>query len=301
MRPILVTGAHRSGTTWVGRTICYHPETIYVHEPFNLNRHHPQNPFTRWYEAVDESTAPQVMEYIRESLLQRHSRFRDFRRRLHLYRWRDVSRRHRIYRGVRAGLWRPVMKDPLALLSSEWLHETFGMDVIIVIRHPAAFASSVLRFGWEHPFEDFQSQPHLMKGLLARFRREIAEYARVRHPPLDQMILLWRILHHAIRRYQAEHPDWLFVRHKDLSVRPRSAFEQVFKHVGLSYGDDIRRRIRDDTKPENTNHEKGVFDTKRSSAENIWIWKDRLSREEQDRIREGTVDIAQHFYDDEDW
>ncbi|HUH21151.1 MAG TPA: hypothetical protein VLZ09_04715, partial [Gaiellaceae bacterium] len=34
-RPILVTGAHRSGTTWVGKMLALAPGVGYVHEPFN--------------------------------------------------------------------------------------------------------------------------------------------------------------------------------------------------------------------------------------------------------------------------
>ena len=36
IRPILVTGAHRSGSTWVGRMIATSPRVTYLHEPFNL-------------------------------------------------------------------------------------------------------------------------------------------------------------------------------------------------------------------------------------------------------------------------
>ena len=36
-RHVLVTGAHRSGTTWVGRTLAHHPSCVYVHEPFNVS------------------------------------------------------------------------------------------------------------------------------------------------------------------------------------------------------------------------------------------------------------------------
>jgi len=34
-KPILVTGAHRSGTTWVGKMLALPPGVAYVHEPFS--------------------------------------------------------------------------------------------------------------------------------------------------------------------------------------------------------------------------------------------------------------------------
>jgi hypothetical protein len=38
---VLVTGAHRSGTTGVGRTLAHHPSLVYVHEPFNVSTPNP--------------------------------------------------------------------------------------------------------------------------------------------------------------------------------------------------------------------------------------------------------------------
>ena len=34
-RPILVTGAHRSGTTWIGKMLALAPGVGYIHEPFS--------------------------------------------------------------------------------------------------------------------------------------------------------------------------------------------------------------------------------------------------------------------------
>lgn len=35
--PILVTGIHRSGTTWVGKMLAAGAHTAYVSEPLNIN------------------------------------------------------------------------------------------------------------------------------------------------------------------------------------------------------------------------------------------------------------------------
>src|SRR5262249_44032191 len=34
-RAILVTGSHRSGSTWLGRVLSAAPDVVYVHEPFS--------------------------------------------------------------------------------------------------------------------------------------------------------------------------------------------------------------------------------------------------------------------------
>ena len=35
MQPVLISGSHRSGTTWVGMILDKAPGTFYIHEPFN--------------------------------------------------------------------------------------------------------------------------------------------------------------------------------------------------------------------------------------------------------------------------
>jgi hypothetical protein len=34
--PILVTGAHRTGTTWVGKMLAASPQVAYISEPLNV-------------------------------------------------------------------------------------------------------------------------------------------------------------------------------------------------------------------------------------------------------------------------
>jgi hypothetical protein len=49
--PILVTGAHRTGTTWVGKMLAANPRTAYISEPLNL-LHRPgvlRPPVQYWY------------------------------------------------------------------------------------------------------------------------------------------------------------------------------------------------------------------------------------------------------------
>src|SRR5580692_10771965 len=56
-RPILVTGSHRSGTTWVGRMIASHPDVAYLSEPFNVRV--PPSPVRHFFHhvAADEEAA----------------------------------------------------------------------------------------------------------------------------------------------------------------------------------------------------------------------------------------------------
>ncbi len=83
---------------------------------------------------------------------------------------RDVVRA--IEQVVRAGAvrrrgGRAIIKDPFALLMAEWIDARTAADVIVCVRHPAAFASSIKRLGWRLDERWLLSQDGLMADELA--------------------------------------------------------------------------------------------------------------------------------------
>jgi hypothetical protein len=198
---------------------------------------------------------------------------------------------------------RPLLKDPMALMSAEWLASRYQTHTIVLVRHPAAFASSLKRLNWHFPFGDFLGQPRLMEDYLEPFREDIEEFARTPPDVVTQAILLWRILHTMILRYRLKHPDWMFVRHEDLSGQPYEEFGKLFRALGLSFSGRAYRTIAEYTNQENpVEVEAGiVHQLRRNSLGNIWNWSQRLSREEILRVRRGADDIARHFYSAADW
>jgi hypothetical protein len=173
------------------------------------------------------------------------------------------------------------------------------MDVLVMLRHPAAFAGSLKAANWSHPFDHFLRQPLLMEHHLAPFRGEIEDFARRPKPIVDQAILLWNLIHSMILIYRAAHPDWLFVRHEDLSLSPLPGYEKIFQRLGLTLTRPVRRKIR--ASSESPNRRPGLQDTVRDSAANVYSWKDRLTTEEIRRIWHGTHDIAEALYPAETW
>jgi hypothetical protein len=201
---------------------------------------------------------------------------------------------------------RTIMKDPLALFSAEWLAETFDMPVVVIIRHPAAFVASLIAAGWTtFRFETLLAQEGLMRGRLAPFRDEIAAAAAARPAPLEVGILLWRLIHHHIRLLERDHPDWIFVRHEDLSRDPGAAFGEVFRRLGLSFGPDTETRIAAMSEQDGGLAALSIFGTRRrvvrNSRDNIAYFKKRLDAAEIARVRDGAADVWPAFYGDDDW
>ncbi len=138
----------------------------------------------------------------------------------------------------------PLVKDPIALLSPRngW-PATFDMRVLVMIRHPAAFAASIRRRGWRHRFADFLEQPLLMRDLLDPYEDEIV--AASERPPaiLDEAILLWNILYGTVAGLQERHPEWAFARHEDVAREPVARFRDLYAQLGLGWSDAVEQLV----------------------------------------------------------
>jgi hypothetical protein len=300
-RLIVVTGTHRCGSTWVGKMIASHPKVKYYSEPFNPEQ--AGGPARGYFHYVTDAEDDQYRTYLRP-FLRLYSSLSDPDQGVN-----PISRLWKRACGTLkscAGRWlgvRPLFKDPMALLSAEWLARTYAPDMIVLIRHPAAFASSLKRLGWFFPFQDLLGQDELMQVYLEPFRADMEQI--LREPPdiIAQSILLWRMLHHVILRYRLEHPDWIFIRHEDLSADPVPSFERLFQRLGLAFTSRVRQTIQDHSRPENPREATVgvVHQLHRDSAGSRWNWLRRLTGEEIRRIRRGTEEIARHFYCDADW
>ncbi len=300
-RPILVTGAHRSGTTWVGKMLASHPRVGYVHEPLNAHTH-PDCPDQHQWHHVTDRDEDRYRAYLEPYLRFRHSWWQDFRSRPDPRRAAGATMRCLQALGLR--LWtRPLMKDPIAIFSAEWLARAFDMDVVVMIRHPAAFASSVKRLDWGVPFQCVLDQPRLLQAYLAPFEDDIRRLCAAPVDLVEHAILAWRLVYATVRQYRARHPEWVFVRHEDLSLDPVAGFRGLFARVGLDFPARSRRTVEEYSARENAADApagRGDF-VRLNSRANIWNWTRRLGPEEIERIRRGTEDVAREFYPEESW
>lgn len=312
-KPILVTGAHRSGTTWVGKMIAASPRVYYIQEPFNVD--YPPRPgisrtrMQYWFTYITEENAHQYYRDLQDTLACRYNVKAEC---ADLHSSRDVLRMGRDSSYTMYSRFThksPLVKDPIALFSAEWLAQTFDMDVIVMIRHPAAFASSIKRLNWTHDFTHFLQQPRLMEDYLAPFAAEIADFAAHEHDILEQAALLWNILYARVSHYKRLHNDWIFLRHEDASMDPLHHFASLYTRLGLDFSTGVQTVIReysDSSNPGETQEKRNaVVNTaiidKRDSKAAISSWKKNLSATEISWLRNQVEAIAQEFYSDNDW
>jgi hypothetical protein len=303
--PILVTGSHRSGTGWVSDMLAATPSPAVrtIWEPFNLHARQGvrRAPFRFWFTYVTDENEAEFREPLERMLDWRYSMAAEIPT---IRAPRDAGRmvRDRWRTGANRRLHAvPISKDPIAVFSADWMADAFGMDTLVLIRHPAAFAYSIVKQGWWHPFEHFIAQPAMMRDLLAERAAEIERFANTRQPLLDQAILLWNLIHEHIARMRSHRPDWRFVRLEDLSRDPLSRFRELYDWLGLSWSPEVARAVEESSGEGNPSITTDASSRRRDSRAAITAWKARLGAEDQAIIKARTAPVWHEFYGEEDW
>ena len=133
------------------------------------------------------------------------------------------------------------------------------------------------RLGWTHDFSGFLAQPGLVDDLVPALRGDIEAMAARPGDILDQAGLLWNVIHTVIDGYRRDHPDWIFVRHEDLSAAPVAGFRDLAGRVGLDFTPEVQAYVAETTSPGNP-AEAGrgvVHELRRDSGAAARTWHDR--------------------------
>ena len=309
--PILVTGAHRSGTTWVGKMLATDADTAYISEPLNV-LHRPgvyRAKVKYWYQYI---CAENEHEYLPafHSLLDYDYHLIDELRSIRSR--KDFLRMGRdfmiFYYALERGQ-RALLKDPFAVFSVPWFVQKLNCKVVITVRHPAAFASSLQRLNWNFDFKDLLEQPLLMRDYLEAYREQMS--AIKADDVIGQAALLWKMIYHSVhttlRHAQDDarslNPDIQVVRHEDFSRDPLNQYRDLYAALGLGFTSRVQRVIMNASNSENPAELslKKTHSVKLDSAANIKNWKKRLSAEDLKRIRNMTEGVADTYYSNEEW
>jgi hypothetical protein len=289
----------------VGRMLGLAPGVAYLHEPLSPRRwpgwfrHRP--PY--WFLYICDENEAEYGPMVEDVLALRYPlgnvlRVRDPRQAVQIAEELPFAIWHRL-RGSR-----PLVKDPIAVMSAEWLARRFAVRPVVMTRHPAAFAGSLIRLDWPRfDLRNWLDQPLLLRDLLGPYEEVIRGFVQRPGDRLDEAILLWNVIHHVIAVFQDRHPEWSFLRHEDLSEEPVKGFRALYDELDLEWDPVAEAAIvRSSTDPG-----RGEVPTylhrsvRRESRIARWTWRYRLTPDEQDRVREGTASVAAGWYGQEDW
>ena len=303
LTPILVTGTHRSGTTWVCKMLAADAMTAYISEPLNI-LHRPGVFHTKvecWYQYICEENENQFLRAFEELLEFDYNLWDEIRS---LRSRKDFLRMGRdfliFYNGLMRGQ-RVLLKDPFAVFSTPWFARRLNCKVVITVRHPAAFASSLKRLNWPFDFQDLLNQPLLMRDHLEPYRHEMESMPS--DDVIGQAALLWKLIYRSVHAARGQHPDFIIVRHEDLSHDPIPAYRDLYNALGLEFTRRVEKLILNSSSSENPKElsKKKVHGYKLDSLANIDTWKKRMTTEEIDHVREITKEISALYYSEEEW
>jgi hypothetical protein len=301
-QPLLVTGAHRTGTTWVGKMLAA-GGFAYVSEPLNV-LHRPgvmRAPVAKWYTYITRENEADFLPAFQRTLALRYNLLTEL---TSLRSRRDLLRMGRDL----AIFWRgrilrqpALLKDPFAVFSLSWFIERLNCRAVVTIRHPAGFASSLKRLNWPFDFKDLLDQPMLMHDHLESFRADMQRVAA--DDIIGQSALLWRMVYQVVHADSEKFPSILVVRHEDLSADAVAGYARVYESLGLAYPERVQDVIRNSSSSENPAElsRKKVHSVKLDSRANLDNWRKRLTAEEISRIRALTEDVAALYYPEIHW
>lgn len=284
-KPILVTGAHRSGTTWVGRVLATAAEVFYIHEPLNPNfaPYYLGRKNLPYYWQIPTQDADSVQDSFRCLLSGIFPPINwDFfkPRRRYITRFpHAISFRWAAFRKKRF-----LIKDPFMLFNVEWFEQNFEARTVLVKREPLGFIASLKAKNWTFDFKQWTMQPTLMAHLSENDRKCVQDATKTKLDIIDQGCLLWRILNSEIDRLAKANPSRIVCKHEDLLATPEAAFRQLYAELKINWTPATTRIL-------GSNQRASLDAVDASSTNNTnfaTAWKNRLTKEEIRRIQAAT-------------
>jgi hypothetical protein len=311
---ILVTGLPRSGTSWIGKMLQAGGEVVYVNEPLN-----PQHPPGRSPGVLNAEVSHRY-QYICADNDDRWTVAFDDMLRLRYHLLAELRRNHAPYdlavamkytKDFTIGRFRQhrvLIDDPFGIMSAAWFARRLGCRVVVSVRHPVSVVGSWRRLGWKGQLDDVLQQPLLMRDLLGPYEDELRAAAGSADP-VAKAAVLWRVTYAALGDIDAQEPGLLNIRrYEDLATNPESGFRELYATCGLAWSERARERINWAT----TGHGKAKADRvwtgvlsrtayhPMDSRSSLGAFRDRLSQQEIDQVREITEPVAVRYYDAKD-
>jgi hypothetical protein len=247
-RWIYVTGAPRSGTTFVGKILSPSIRVDYIHEPFNpgcgisgVNK----NYLYLERDSERELALRPVINDLFDYKAQLHTGYYKNDTGFQRFAKTFVGSRGPFYlRLARANPFHnaAVIKDPVGCLLTKYLVDAYDVKPVILIRHPFGFVASAKKLGWENSLDPFIEQQDLADRFFDDEELQLIERYKS-GSVIGKAALTWRLLNKVLLRFHEMLPDAALVTHEQLSAEPIPTFELIFKSVGLPFSQSIQRRI----------------------------------------------------------
>ncbi|MFT7616605.1 MAG: hypothetical protein ACI97A_000229 [Planctomycetota bacterium] len=300
MKHILVTGPHRSGTTWIGNTIASHGGMRLLLEPFNSNFPpygfgvHLTHPYTHFESSEQQEELRRAFDcvlaegpggYARGVCQATNAGWKTPLR----FAWHYLQ-------AVKSP--RVLVKDPIALFSADWLHEQYDLAVICTMRSPWAFVASLKVAKWGFSFKNLAKQEELMAEFPSEMVTKMHHLIENSDDKIEKWSHLWNLLHHQILSYKERFPSWHFIRYEEVAAEPQKGFAGILNHLNLEMTPAVSKYIDDYTSTKNKTETNSTSYQPRDSKKILESWRERLTESEIAQVTEATADLASKLYPD---
>jgi len=302
---VIVTGMHRSGTTFIGKVLEVSDYYYYIHEPLNFQYGVEGVPC--WYPFLDvEGQVNRELRVLLDSLYNMKLKFKvpPSKGLNKFFRYFVRSRGHLDYLKYKAfSLFRKkevLVKDPFLALSAAYLaHNYPDVKVIYIVRHPVAIYNSISRMKWKFDFNNILQQSYLVEN----YARDLISFMRKKDLPLwEEVALLWkviyRVVYHHARILGTEKA--LVIKHEDFSLSPFETINTIFSFLGYERNSKVDSFIKENMFATSAKiDEKRLHNFKRNAREMAYAWRKRW-KPEYDKILQLVGDEIKAFgYEDD--
>lgn len=218
----LVTGAPRSGTTWLARLLATSPGSA-------LTGREPMNPHKHQYALSRTLSGWTRLHHL--SPRQRRALALTYRGLNPL----TVGRYGRRQWAAPLARTRLIVKDPYAMLSIPAIRRTTGCRTVLIYRHPGAVLASYRRMGWT-------PDVHQLQPIATQFSAAYDNWLLDTNSEAEALARSWVVLHEiALEGLCLEHD--IVVSHSEIATNGNILGPQLFTRLGLCWNSNAKEQF----------------------------------------------------------
>lgn len=298
---VMVAGCPRSGSTILAKVLSLSHRTAYAEEPLNAQTGL-QGTSEQFVYLHDGSALADTYDRIVTDMVSGRAKYKTSQ-----FKPKQLGLGRRVFYALftnrynfqyKLGLLNPfadtlVSKDPTASLSAEYLHQKFGFDVILTLRHPCAVVASHQRLGWRWPIGRLLANPDLKEQL----SKELRELKVEGLDSVESLAWYWRAINEMLLVFLKRNPDIKLVEHEHFSAQPQEVTKYLYGWFGLPYTSHVAATVARLTGANNATDPRSdrAHTLRRNSKENIARWKHLMSEADTERILAITGDVYQQL------
>jgi len=323
-RPILAFGMPRSGTTWLGKILDSHPETLYRHEPDTWQRIDALPLFAPPDASVEMRAAVRAFVASMPGMLadrvcgKRPIFPKAYATPLSVRAYAVLSLVHKALGriGVRSNA--PVPPQPamntrsrLTMKSIESLGRVGVFAgavpearIVHIVRHPCGYVASVLRgeqqkrFGHNEAASDFEL--YRMACETPQAARHGLTVDRLRSMTVaERLAWRWVIYNEKAADELAGNPRAMVLYYEELCARPAEIARGMFEFVELDWHPQSQQFVASSTSDSRSDY----YSVFKNPLESAWRWRKELDPAEAERVLEIVAQsrVARPYLEPRDW